>query len=242
MVKSTTATIVRKLQLVSGLDADDVRALETLPIAVRPAAAHEYVVRDGERPTQCCLLIEGYAIRVKYGSTGKRQILSIHIAGDIPDLHSLHLNVMDHNLITLNACTLGFIPHDALRDMNRRRPRLAEALWRDTLIDAAMFREWIFNIGQRAARARMAHLLLEMKHRLQLIGRSDGATFELPMTQNEYGDALGLTSIHVNRILQELRKDGLIAISRQNVTLLEETKLVELAGFDRTYLHQNRNL
>lgn len=233
---------MRKLQLVSGLDADDVQALENLPIVVRHASADDYIVRDGERPTQCCLLIEGYAIRAKYGATGKRQILSIHIAGDIPDLHSLHLNVMDHNLIALSACTLGFIAHDALREMNRRRPRLAEALWRDTLIDAAMFREWIFNIGQRQARARMAHLFLEMKHRLQLIGRCDGATFDLPMTQNEYGDALGLTSIHVNRILQELRKGGLIAVQRQSVTVLDEARLAELAGFDRIYLHQNRNL
>ncbi len=242
MLKSTTATIVRKLQLVSGLDAEDVQALESLPISIRHAAAHDYVVHDGERPTQCCLLIEGYAIRVKYGSTGQRQILSIHIAGDIPDLHSLHLNVMDHNLITLSTCTLGFIAHDTLRDMNRRRPRLAEALWRDTLIDAAMFREWIFNVGQRPARARIAHLFLEMKYRLQLIGRCDGATFDLPMTQNEYGDALGLTSIHVNRILQELRREGLIAVNRQSVNILDEPRLAELAGFDRTYLHQNRNL
>lgn len=242
MLKSTTATIVRKLQLVSGVDADDVRALESLPITIRHANAHEYVVRDGERPAQCCLLIEGYTIRAKYGATGKRQILSIHISGDIPDLHSLHLNVMDHNLMTLSSCTLGFIAHDALRDMNRQRPRLAEALWRDTLIDAAMFREWIFNIGQRPAKARMAHLFLEMKYRLQLIGRCDGTTFDLPMTQNEYGDALGLTSIHVNRTLQELRKDGLIAVQRQSVTILDEARLAELAGFDRTYLHQNRNL
>lgn len=241
-MKSTTATIVRRLQLVSGVDADDVQALESLPIAIRQTAAHDYIVRDGERPTQCCLLIDGYAIRAKYGATGKRQILSIHIAGDIPDLQCLHLNVMDHNLMTLSPCTLGFITHDALRDLNRRRPRLAEALWRDTLIDAAMFREWIFNIGQRPARARMAHLFMEMKYRLQLIGRCDGASFDLPMTQNEYGDALGLTSIHVNRILQELRKDGLIAVNRQTVTILDEAELSELAGFDRVYLHQNRSL
>lgn len=135
--------------------------------------------------------------------------------------------------------TVGFIPHAALRDLNRRRPHIGEAMWRDALIDASVLREWIFNVGQRQALARMAHLFLEMKHRLDLIGRYKDSTYELPMTQNEYGDALGLTSIHVNRIMQELRREGLVAVNRHSVTIIDELR-EELAGFDKVYLQQDR--
>ena len=172
-------------------------------------------------------------------SGGRRQILSVHIAGDIPDLQSLHLHVLDHDLITLTPCRLGFIPHAALRALNRERPNIAEALWRDTLIDAAMFREWIINVGQRRAPERLAHLLLEIRERLRLVGRAEGDSFILPMTQDELSDALGLTSVHINRTLKQLRTDGLLSFHRNEVKILDNARFEELAQFDRLYLHQH---
>src|SRR5436190_9166823 len=134
--------LVRKLQITTALDADDVKAIERLPINAKELPAHTAIVREGERPAQSCLLIDGFVCRSKTTDAGKRQILSIHISGDIPDLQSLHLHVMDHDVTTLSRSTVGFITHDALRALTRERPRVADALWRETLIDAAVFREW----------------------------------------------------------------------------------------------------
>src|SRR6202000_2209053 len=106
---------------------------------------HHFVVREGQRPTHCCLVAAGFCVRTKTTGDGKRQILSIHIPGEIPDLQSLHLQVMDHDLVTLTDSRLEFISHSVLRSLHRRRPKVAEVFWRDTLIDAAMFREWIVN-------------------------------------------------------------------------------------------------
>jgi CRP-like cAMP-binding protein len=234
-----TERLLRKLQLSTLLDADDVKAIERLPIMVREVAAHNPIVREGERPVQCCLLIDGFLCRSKTTDAGKRQILSIHITGEIPDLQSLHLHVMDHDLTTLSRCTVGLIPHDALRTLTRERPTVAEALWRETLIDAAVFREWIVNVGRRAAVVRLAHLLAEIGTRLQAMDLAPGDRFELPMTQLDIADALGLTPVHVNRVVQELRREGLLELRKHSVSLPDLPRLKELGDFDDLYLHQS---
>lgn len=237
-----TAALLKRLRAIADMAEDDVNAVKSLPIAVRHVREQHYVVRDRERPTQCCLLIEGYAVRSKTTRQGRRQILSIHIAGDIPDVQSLHLNVMDHDLITITPATLGYIPHTAIRELHRSRPRVAEIFWRESLIDGAMFRQWIVNIGQRPAPSRMAHLVLELKRRLAVIGPVAPDSFQLPMTQDQLGDALGLTPVHVNRTIKLLREGGLMDFQRHTVKILNEAKLVELAEFDDLYLHQNPRL
>ncbi|WP_246756911.1 Crp/Fnr family transcriptional regulator [Bradyrhizobium neotropicale] len=150
-------TLTTKLTVSNSLDGDDIRALQNLPIRTRNLEALQVIVADGDRPAECCLLTEGFAFRSKT-TFGRRQVVSLHIPGEIPDLQSLHLKVMDHDLITLTPCITGVIPHDALRQLNRERPNVAAALWRETLIDAAIFREWIVNVGRRSAAARMTHL------------------------------------------------------------------------------------
>lgn len=234
-----TERLLRKLQLSTLLDADDVKAIERLPIMVKEVAAHNPIVREGERPVQCCLLIDGFLCRSKTTDAGKRQILSIHITGEIPDLQSLHLHVMDHDLTALSRCTVGLIPHDALRTVTRERPTVAEALWRETLIDAAVFREWIVNVGRRAAVVRLAHLLAEIGTRLQAMDLAPGDRFELPMTQLDIADALGLTPVHVNRVVQELRREGLLELRKHSVSLPDLPRLKELGDFDDLYLHQS---
>ena len=232
--------IIRKLRNSTNLDNDDIQAIRQLPMHIKEIPANTSIVREGDRPTQSCLMIEGYSVRSKSTEQGKRQILSIHIAGDIPDLQSLHLQVMDHDFKTLSPCTVGFIPHESLRALTRARPLVAEALWRETLVDAAVFREWIVNVGRRIAPQRLAHLILEMRHKLAAIGRVGNGNFQLPMTQVDLADALGLTSVHVNRVLQALRADGLMDIRNNVVTLGDAERLMEMGDFDDGYLHQHR--
>ncbi len=231
--------LVRRLRATTNLGPSDIEAIERLPVIVKKLSGQTPIAREGDRMSQCGLLIEGFACRCKTTDSGKRQILSIHIAGDIPDLQSLHLHVMDHDLTTLGACTVGFIPHDALRNLTYDRPRVAEALWRETLIDAAVFREWIVNVGRRPARTRLAHLLAEVGRRLELVGLSSADHFDLPMTQIDLADALGLSAVHVNRVIQELRRGGLLELRKHSVFLRDLPRLQEIAEFDDLYLHQS---
>ena len=236
------AAFLRRLSVVSELGDDDVQAIRSLPIVIRHMQAGEPIVRDGDRPAECCLIVEGFCSRAKTTSRGQRQILSIHIPGEIPDLQSLHLHVLDHDLVTLNASTLGFISHSSLRALTRARPHVAELLWRDTLIDASMFREWIVNVGQRPAPNRLAHIVVELRERLSVIGRVDGNRFDMPLTQEQLGEAMGITSVHANRVIKQLRDDNVLDFHRGSVTVLDERRLQELADFDRRYLHQNPSL
>ncbi|MEY9546568.1 CRP-like cAMP-binding protein [Bradyrhizobium japonicum] len=236
------AALVRRLRTSSGISDDDVKEIEALPIAVRQYPADTPVVRDGERATNCCLIADGFCARSKTISSGRRQILSIHIPGEIPDLMSLFLHVMDHDLSTLAPCTLGFISHETLRKLHQRSPSVAEMFWRDTLIDAAMFREWIVNVGQRPAPARLAHVMIELRERLRVIGRLDGNSFEMPLTQEQIGEALGITGVHANRVIKQLRQEGIVELHRGRVTVLDERKFLDLADFDGRYLHQSPTL
>jgi len=236
------AALLRRLNTVSGLDDADIAAIRALPINVRHWEAGRTIVSDGERPTECCLVIEGFCIRAKTTASGQRQILSIHIPGEIPDLQSLHLHRMDHDLIAVAPSTLGFISHTSMRALTRSNPNVAEVLWRDTLIDSAIFREWIVNVGQRPAVNRLAHTVVELRRRLAVTGREAGDTFEMPLTQEQIGEALGITPVHANRIIRQLRDDGIVDISRGRVAVLDEAKLAELAQFDDRYLHLDPSL
>ncbi|MCA6124551.1 Crp/Fnr family transcriptional regulator [Bradyrhizobium sp. WSM 1704] len=238
MAGSLSDALLRKITVSNKLDGKDVEAIRNLSIERRMTGPREIVVHDGERPTQCCLVVEGFMFRAKTTFDGQRQILSLHVPGEIPDLQSLHLRIMDHDLVTLTSCTLGFIPHEALKRLNSARPNVAAALWRETLIDAAIFREWIVNVGRRTGLARMAHLLSELRRRLEVIGRASDGAFRLPITQAELADCLAMSTVHVNRVLQELRREGLIEVERSAFHLLNQPKLEELGQFDPHYLHQ----
>jgi CRP-like cAMP-binding protein len=233
------AALVRRLRISSGITDEDVGEILSLPITVRQYPAERTVISDGERATECCLIAEGFCVRSKTIADGRRQILSIHIPGEIPDLMSLFLHVMDHDLSTLTPCTLGFINHETLRRLHQRNPNVAEIFWRDTLIDAAMFREWIVNVGQRPAPARLAHVMVELRERLKVVGRIAANSFDMPLTQEQIGEALGITAVHVNRVIRQLREDGILEFHRGRVTVLDEAKFQELADFDNRYLHQS---
>src|SRR5215203_4317236 len=183
---------------------------------------------------------EGFTAMFKVTAEGKRQITAFHIPGDIPDLQSLHLEVLDTSLATLTRCKVGFIQHEALQDLCDRCPRIAKALWRETLIDAAIFREWTVNVGRREAYARIAHILCELMVRLQAVGLTQDHTVQIPITQNEFADATGLSNVHVNRVLQALRSDGLILLKGDTLQIPDWDKLKQAGDFDATYLHLQR--
>jgi CRP-like cAMP-binding protein len=165
--------------------------------------------------------------------SGKRQIFSFHIPGDIPDLQTLHLQVMDHNVGTLVLSKVAFISHETVRAFLRAHLRIADVFWRDTLIDAAIYREWMAGIGRRDAHARIAHLLCELFLRLKAVGLTHGDAYEMPITQAELADLLGLSTVHVNRTLQQLRGSGIISTSREKVVIRNWNKLQEAGEFDR---------
>lgn len=229
--------LVRKLRVSNRLDLQDVRGIEALPITGRAIRPHQRVVSEGDRPSECCLLLDGVLVRSKSTTLGDRQIVSLHVSGEMPDLQSLHLGVMDHDLTTLCHCTLGFIPHTAMRDLCLARPNVAAAFWRETLVDGAIFREWILNVGRRSAVERMAHLVVELWTKLDAVGRARGNSFQLPATQVDLADCLGLTPVHINRVLKELRERELLETVRRDFRLLDRAGLEALAQFDRTYLH-----
>ena len=229
--------LINKLESIVNLSAEERQAILALPVTVRSLKADQDIVRDQDRPSQCCVLLAGFACRYKLVEGGRRQILSFHIPGDIPDLQSLHLKVMDHNLATLVPSQVALIAHTALRALIRSHPRIGEVLWRDTLIDAAVFREWMVSLGRRPAYSRVAHLLCELLIRLRAVGLTEELAYNLPVTQAQIGDALGLSTVHVNRTLQQLKADGLISASKGAV-VVENWAALEAAGeFDPTYLH-----
>lgn len=163
--------------------------------------------------------------------------MSFHTAGDVPDLQSLHLPKMDHNVAALTPVIIGFIPHAAIHELTQASPEIAGLFWRDTLIDAAIFREWLAGVGRRTAHQRIAHLICEVYSRVRAVGLADGETFQLPVTQVELADSLGLSAVHVNRVLQDLRREGLIDYSGRYVVIGNWPRLQARGDFDPEYLH-----
>ena len=194
-------------------------------------------MRTGDRPTRCFLVQDGFACSYKITGAGTRQILNFHVPGDVPDLQSLHLDVLDFSIGTITPCTVGFIQHDALHELCRQYPQITSAFWRETLIDAAMFRDWIVNNGKRDACAAMAHLLCELLVRLRAVGLAQDFRCDLPVTQSEFADALGISTVHTNRVVQDLRAAGLIILQGRTLTVLDWVGLKRTGDFDPTYLH-----
>ena len=205
--------LILKLDSIFTLTDDERQALANLPMQVAVIKEGQDIVRAGDQPSRSCLLLSGFACVYKLTGAGKRQIVGFNIPGDMPDLQSLHLDILDNSVSTLTQCRVGFITHEALRDLCERYPRLAAAFWRSTLVDAAIFREWVMNVGQRDAYSRMAHVFCELIVRLRAVGLVEDDACNLPITQAEFADAIGVSTVHVNRVLQEMRAHGLIELT-----------------------------
>lgn len=234
---SLTASLVAKLEARDDLSSDERNVIDAMLGEVRIVAAGEDIVRDGDRPPHSTLLVDGFASRYKVLHGGERQLTAIHVPGDFVDLHSFMLKEMDHAVGAISACRVVTVPHTTLERLSRTHPHLTRMFWLLTLIDGAIHREWLVAMGRRPAIGQLAHLLCELYVRLEVIGEVADGSFRLPITQIELGDVLGLSSVHVNRTLQELRGTGQIAWKGQTVTILNWTGLQHTAEFDRRYLH-----
>jgi CRP-like cAMP-binding protein len=232
--------MVRKLSQHRPLDQSDREAILNLPVSPRRLKPGQYLVWDGDRPQQTCLLLSGFAMRHKEAGNGGRQILSIHMRGDVLDLQNSMLEMADHNVQMLTAGEVGMIPVEAMRDIAFRHPAVGLAMWYETLIDGSIFREWLVNIGRRDARTRIAHLLCEIALRMEVAGLGRSTSYELPITQEQLADSVALTSVHVNRTLMRLEEERLITRTKREVTVIDWERLVSAADFEPRYLHLER--
>jgi CRP-like cAMP-binding protein len=230
-------SLLRKLESVSRLSDDEKRSIMGLPFILREFAADRDIVTIGDRPGECCILVEGWACRYKMTPSGGRQIMSLHIAGDMPDLQSLFLKTMDHSLATLTPVTVALIQHRDMMEVIRRHEGVARAMWRDALVEASIFREWMVGIGRRSAHQRIAHQLCEMSTKLRAVGLNHGHTYPWPVTQQEIADSLGLSDVHVNRVIRDLRQDGLVDVRRGSFIVNDRAALETRGEFDPLYLH-----
>ena len=227
----------RKLGRSSVLDQDDIDAMRALLWRDETARGGAHLLREGARVTDCCVLVSGYVCRSKLTTEGRRQIVSFHIPGDLLDLQHLLLARADHNIELITDAAVAWVSSDALREVAFRHTNIGQALWRDSLIDASIFREWVLNVGQRDGRARVAHMLCEFAYRRAAAGLGQADEFDLPMTQEQIADATGMTPIHVNRMLAALRLEGVISSVKRRVEIKDWAQIQRIADFDPAYLH-----
>ena len=219
------------------LSAEDRRAVGALPWSRRTYVRDGYLVREGEPTSVCSLLVSGFAFRQKLVTDGARQIISFHIPGEFLDLQNCLLECADHNVQCLTRAVVMAVHKNALLDLMNIHPTIRRAIWRDNLVDASIFREWVVNLGRRDARTRIAHLLCEFAARLQTSGVTDGSAHDFPVTQEQIADATGLTAVHTNRTLQALRREGLISLGSSKLTILDWDGLRDVGDFSERYLH-----
>ena len=195
------------------------------------------IVEDRSRPIRSCLLVHGMAGRSMSLATGERQISAIQVAGDFVDLHGFLLKVLDHSVVTLTRCTVAFVEHSALRALTEAEPHLGRMLSMLIAIDASIQRGWILALGRENASQRLAHLLCELCARLEVVGLASGRTFDLPFTQAQLADMLGLSVVHTNRVVNELRASKLVDWKDGRVTICDWRALAAQAQFDPVYLN-----
>jgi CRP-like cAMP-binding protein len=230
--------MARKLEYWQPFSESDRAALLALPHSVRSFEPHHYIVRERERATSTCVLLSGFAMRHKIVGGGQRQIVALHMKGELVDLQNSLLGVADHSVQMLTPGSVALIPREEINRIAFERPAIGRAMWLDTLVDASIFREWIANVGRRPAPSRVAHLLCEFALRLKVAGIGEQTGYVLPMTQEQLADATGLTAVHINRTLKALEAQGLI--ERQTpraIAIGDWSKLAAVGDFDSNYLH-----
>jgi CRP-like cAMP-binding protein len=221
----------------TGLDEPALSALRQLPFTRRTIGRDGYIVREGEPPVVCTLILKGCAFRQKVIRDGARQILSFHFPNEFIDLQGCLLSVNDHAVQALGSCEVAAVPRAAILALVQQHPSAALAMWFDTLLEGAIFREWVVNVGRRNARARIAHLICEIAARLGGAG-NPARVYRVPLTQEHIADATGMTAVHTNRTIQGLRRDGLISLSGGRLEIHDWDALRSVADFIDVYLHR----
>lgn len=226
-----------KLRARNDVDAREEQAIRAAIGDARIVEADTVMIRPGEELDRSTLLLDGLACRRKDLHDGRRQVTELHVPGDFLDLHSFTLKRLDHEVVALTRCRIATMPHRALVEITERYPHLARVYWFGTNLDAAVHREWTVSLGARSARERMAHLFCELEVRLGIVGLVENGSYRLDLTQGELAECLGITPVHVNRTLMDLRSQGLVEFRDQRVTIPDSAALCRAADFDSGYLY-----
>ena len=231
------SAVASKLEAFTRLSADDKAALAAVTRNVRVIDARRDLIAEGDKPRHVHLMLEGWACRYKQLPDGKRQIVSMFVPGDFCDVNVYILKCMDHSIGAITRLKVAMITPEEMSALTANRPRITQALWWHELVTTAVQREWTLNLGQRSAYERLAHLLVELYVRLAAVGKAQDGRSDFPLTQNDLADATGLTAVHVNRTLQELRRDELIELDRKQLRILDLKRMMDVSMFNLNYLH-----
>jgi CRP-like cAMP-binding protein len=229
-----------KLRARDDINRDEETAIRSGVARVRRLSADETLVKAFKAVDVCSILVSGLAARVKDMRDGQRQISELHTPGDFADLHSFTLKYLEHDIVALTDCEFAIVPHTAMKAITERHPHLTRVYWFSTNLDGAVHREWVVSLGRRHAAARMAHLFCELHVRLGLVGLAPDNGYSLPLTQAELAQCLGLSDVHVNRTLMQLRGEGLVEFRGGRLDIKDLAALRELAEFDDSYLYLDR--
>jgi CRP-like cAMP-binding protein len=228
--------LLYRLERFNALSSEDRRRIAELPLTVANFSANQEVARRGDTSLRSTLVLSGFLYGHKPVGNSRRQITSLVVPGDIADLSRLHLPSLDHSLSALGPAVVAFFPHTVLKYMLDRSPRLTQAFWREAFIEAAILREWVANLGRREALARVAHIVCELAVRLQAVDLAHNFCFSMPWTQIDLADACGISGVHANRVVQELRRLGLVDWDSKQVKILDWEALVKTGDFSDDYL------
>ena len=231
-------SLIRKLSAAGSLIEADHEILRRVSLRSQQIPARQDLTCEGDRPENVRVVLSGFACRYKVSPRGKRNIAALMVPGDFCDLHVAILDEMDHSIATLTPCTVVEISRATIRDLTENHPRITHALWWATLVDEAVLREWLFGLAEREAPERMAHLFCELLLRLQTVGMAKHDGYALPFTQIDLGEMLGMTSIHVNRVLREMRLANLIVLTRRYLQIPDVARLQAFCDFSPNYLHR----
>lgn len=234
----TIEPLIKKLSSYTDLSEDEKQILEAAVIGIDEFKRHEDIIHEGQKPGHMHLMLEGWGCRYKLIEDGQLHTMALIIPGDLCDMHITLIDEMDHSIRALTPVKIAKISQKKLNDIVDHYPRLARALLWSTLVDESILREWLVNAGTREADVRLAHLLCEMLLRSRAAGLSEDDSFDLPMTQEELGETMGLTPVHINRVLQRLRKDGLIELKSRRLIILDWERIKTFSQFRPNYLHQ----
>lgn len=229
--------LVRKLEYGARLSEDEKGLLEALILGAEDVGGHQDLISEGDAPARVHVVLKGFACRYKTLPDGGRQIMAWLVPGDFCDLHVSLLGEMDHSIATLTPSTIAFLPRNGLEALTENHPNLTNALWWATLVDEAILREWLVTMGRRPAHKQIAHMFCEVRARLGAVGLADNDAMDFPLSQTDLADSAGLSAVHVNRVVQQLRDDGLISWRGHVLKVLDVPVLEALAGFNRNYLH-----
>jgi CRP-like cAMP-binding protein len=233
-----TNPFVKKMSGLADLTASDVTALEKATAHSRRFPAKKDLIREGDETGPMFVVLEGWICRYKILPSGARQIMAFLMPGDACDLHIKLLAEMDHSIQAITPAKVATVTRDEMQTMMNEYPNIARAMYIGQLVDEGVMRAWIVSMGRRSSIERVAHLICELYLRARNIGLTHEDEFALPLSQLVLADALGMTPVHINRVLKELRLTGAMALKRGSVTILDPVKLVQIAGFDENYLHR----